>query len=80
MNWRRSEWISATTLIVVFGWIWIVSAKNSLLLQNTLDLNVIKPRVDMLQEKQDTMEARNQAQMTYIIRELDSINKKVGRD
>lgn len=80
MNWRRSEWISVTTLIVVFGWIWCISAKNSILNQDTLDINVMKPRVDLLQEKEDALEARNQAQMTYIIRELDSINRKVGRE
>ncbi len=27
MNWRRSEWISMSTLIIVAGWIWWASAK-----------------------------------------------------
>lgn len=80
MSWRRSEWLSTATLIVVFGWIWYVSAKNSLLDQTAIEVTGLKPRVDLIQEKEDALEARNQAQMTYIIRELDSINKKVGRD
>jgi hypothetical protein len=40
---------------------------------------LMKPRVETLEKKEDEMEAKNQAQMTYIIRELDSIDKKIGR-
>lgn len=80
MNWRRSEFLSAATLITVAGWIWYASSKNFEIDQTKIEVVELKPRVSAVEKKQDEMEARSQAQMTYIIKELDSINRKVGRD
>lgn len=80
MNWRRSELLSAATLLTVAGWIWYASSKNTEWDQTQTDLTELKPRVASVEKREDELEARSQAQMTYIIKELDSINRKVGRD
>lgn len=80
MNWRRSDLISAATLITLAGWIWLASSKNTEMDETRTDVTELKPRVTALENKQTEIEAKNQAQMVYIIKELDSINRKVGRD
>jgi hypothetical protein len=80
MNWRRSEWLSFATLLTVGGWIWYVSAKNSLLVQNDQEIKEMRPRVDAIERKEDEFEARNTAQMTLIIRELDGIHREIKRE
>lgn len=51
MNWRRSEWISAATLLIVAGWIWAASSRNSTLDQDTKTINEMKPKVDAHSEQ-----------------------------
>lgn len=79
MNWRRSEFLSAATLLTVAGWIWYASSKNTEWDQTETDIVELKPRVAAVEKREDELEARSQAQMTYIIRELDQIEKKVSQ-
>lgn len=65
---------------MVASYIWFASSKSSEIDQTRIDVTELSPRVYAIEKKQDEMEARSQAQMTYIIKELDSINRKVGRD
>lgn len=79
MNWRRSEFLSAATLFTVAGWIWYASSKNTEMEEARTDIVELKPRVAFVEKREDELEARSQAQMTYIIRELDQIQKKVSQ-
>ena len=80
MNWRRSDIISVATLLTVAGWIWVASSKNTQWDQTQTQVTEMNPRIVAVEKKEDEFEARNQAQMVYIIKELDSINRKIGRD
>lgn len=42
-------------------------------------LRVLTPRVEAVERRVAEFEARNNAQMSYIIKELEAISRKVGR-
>jgi hypothetical protein len=67
-------------ILTLCGMIWKFSEKPFEWNRACDDIAALKPRVDTVEKKEDELEARNAAQMTYIIKELDSINRKVGRD
>ena len=58
----------------------MASSKNTQWDQTQTQVTEMNPRIVAVEKKEDEFEARNQAQMVYIIKELDSINRKIGRD
>lgn len=47
MNWRRSEWISAATLLTLFSWIAWASAKKTTWDATTAEVQFIKPKIEL---------------------------------
>ena len=47
MNWRRSEWISATTLVTLAAWIAWASAKKTVWDETAVAVSIIKPKIEL---------------------------------
>lgn len=67
-------------ILTLCGMMWKLSTKPVQWDEAYEGVNKLKPQVEELEKRENSFEATNQAQMTFIIRELASINKKVGRD
>ena len=67
-------------IITLCTMIWKFSAKPMQWDEAYQDVKEFTPRIEYIEKSQKEDEARNQAQMTYIIKELDSINRKIGRE
>jgi len=81
----RTHWFrkaDMTYLIVVMtlcGAVWAVIKEPMKWDQTTMDVEAMKPRLDRVEQHVTEIDARNQAQMTLIIRELDGIHKEIRR-
>lgn len=47
MNWRRSEFISAATLITLAGWIAWASSKKTVWDQTAVTVDIIRPKLEL---------------------------------
>ena len=71
-TWRRSEWISLSTVAVVIGWVWYASARTNTWDQTVKDVNDLKPVVEELVK----MESANTAHW----QDLDKYLRRNDRD
>lgn len=58
MNWRRSEFISISTLLVVASWIWYASGKSTNWDIAASDISQIKPKVESDERQLSVIVAR----------------------
>lgn len=75
MNWRRSEFISISTFLVVAGWIWWASAKTSTLDAAVEDIKTLKPVVWQNKSRVDILETK----VDYMVKTLDKIDRKLDK-
>lgn len=73
-KWRRSEWISITTLVMVAGWIWWASAKVNawdVVSDPQIGNNALGTRVTRLETHISDKDDQISQQLTAIYRRID---------
>jgi hypothetical protein len=58
MNWRRSEWISVTTLITLAGWIAWASSKKTVWDETAMTVEIIRPKIEMHEQQLAVINAK----------------------
>ena len=79
MSWRRSEWLSVGTLVMVAGWIWWASSRVSAWDQvDTVVCDAHKGN-DALNDRVTTLETHISDRDDEITRQLSAIYRKLDK-
>lgn len=69
----------AVGILTLSGMLWTAYAKLAMCEENHQDLVEMKPRLRVVEERLIEQSAANTKQFEFIIKELDSIDRKVDR-
>ena len=78
-KWRRSEWISISTLLMVGGWIWWASAKATVWDGDIERGRDPKKGFDALDTRVTIIETTDAERWRQVVEWMAKIDKKVGR-
>lgn len=79
LRWRRSDWISVGTLVLVASWIWIASAKSSALDENIRQVADPVKGLDAQDRRLTSLETHVRDKDDEILRALAVINRKLDQ-
>jgi len=74
---RKADMTYIIVILTLCGAVWAALKEPMKWEKASNDIAELRPRVDKIEERVTELDARNTAQMTLIIRELDGIHKEV---